>query len=161
MPNRSNALPVHLCVGLSWDGDGDQRPLTRPHELVRLQQTRPRPDRCPPIFPPLPPPLPGRLRRALSALPSCLPLPPRAFPHRSGPRRKNARAQQATNDSDYLLLASDDVSVFFDNSLATKTSLASVSPGESFQAFLGTDPAVKVNVKRPQRRLKDASKRRE
>lgn len=51
---------------------------------------------------------------------------------------------QATNDSDYTLLASDDVSIFFDNSFVTKTSLTSVSPGESFQTFLGIDPAVKV-----------------
>lgn len=55
-------------------------------------------------------------------------------------------ATQATNDTDYLLLASEDVSVFFDNSFVTKTGLATVSPGESFQAFLGTDPAVKVCV---------------
>ena len=52
---------------------------------------------------------------------------------------------QATNDSDYTLLASDDVSIFFDNSFVTKTSLTSVSPGESFQTFLGIDPAVKVS----------------
>lgn len=55
--------------------------------------------------------------------------------------------QQATNNSAYLLLPSDDVSVFFDNNFVTKTSLASVSPGQSFQAFLGTDPAVKVNAR--------------
>lgn len=53
-------------------------------------------------------------------------------------------APQATNNTDYLLLASDDVSIFFDNSFVTKTSLTSVSPGESFQTFLGIDPAVKV-----------------
>ncbi|CAM9173604.1 unnamed protein product [Ectocarpus sp. 12 AP-2014] len=52
----------------------------------------------------------------------------------------------ATNNTDYLLLASEDVSIFFDNSFVTKTSLASVSPGESFQTFLGIDPAVKVKV---------------
>lgn len=52
---------------------------------------------------------------------------------------------QATNNTDYLLLASNDVSIFFDNSFVTKTSLTSVSPGESFQTFLGIDPAVKVN----------------
>lgn len=56
---------------------------------------------------------------------------------------------QATNNTDYLLLASKDVSIFFDNSFVTKTSLTSVSPGESFQTFLGIDPAVKV------RRLKE------
>ncbi|CAN0120550.1 unnamed protein product [Scytosiphon promiscuus] len=53
---------------------------------------------------------------------------------------------KATNNTDYLLLASDDVSIFFDNSFVTKTSLTSVSPGESFQTFLGIDPAVKINV---------------
>lgn len=51
---------------------------------------------------------------------------------------------QATNDTDYLLLTSQDVSVFFDNSFVAKTSLTAVSPGESFQTFLGIDPAVKV-----------------
>ena len=55
-----------------------------------------------------------------------------------------AIATQATNNTDYLLLASNDVSIFFDNSFVTKTSLTSVSPGESFQTFLGIDPAVKV-----------------
>ncbi|CAM9545236.1 unnamed protein product, partial [Hapterophycus canaliculatus] len=53
---------------------------------------------------------------------------------------------KATNNTDYLLLASDDVSIFFDNSFVTKTSLTSVSPGESFQTFLGIDPAVKITV---------------
>ena len=59
---------------------------------------------------------------------------------------------QATNNTDYLLLASNDVSIFFDNSFVTKTSLTTVSPGESFQTFLGIDPAVKVK-KTPKRRL--------
>jgi hypothetical protein len=48
------------------------------------------------------------------------------------------------NVTDYLLLASDDVSIFFDNRFVTKTALRSVSPGESFDVFLGIDPAVKV-----------------
>lgn len=51
---------------------------------------------------------------------------------------------KATNNTDYLLLASDDVSIYFDNSFVNKTSLAFVSPGESFQTFLGVDPAVKI-----------------
>lgn len=55
-------------------------------------------------------------------------------------------APQATNNTDYLLLASNDVSIFFDNSFVTKTSLTTVSPGESFQTFLGIDPAVKVKL---------------
>ncbi|CAB1108562.1 unnamed protein product [Ectocarpus sp. CCAP 1310/34] len=55
-------------------------------------------------------------------------------------------ANQATNNTDYLLLASNDVSIFFDNSFITKTSLTSVCPGESFQTFLGIDPAVKITV---------------
>ncbi|CAM9465106.1 unnamed protein product [Scytosiphon promiscuus] len=53
---------------------------------------------------------------------------------------------KATNNTEYLLLASNDVSIFFDNSFVTKTSLTSVSPGESFQTFLGIDPAVKITV---------------
>ncbi|CAN0311263.1 unnamed protein product, partial [Ectocarpus sp. 8 AP-2014] len=60
----------------------------------------------------------------------------------------------ATNDTDYLLLASEDVSIFFDNSFVAKTSLASVSPGESFQTFLGIDPAVKVKVAPPRKTSK-------
>eukprot|EP00904_Undaria_pinnatifida_P004389 jgi/Undpi1/13951/HiC_scaffold_9.g03602.m1 len=61
---------------------------------------------------------------------------------------------KATNDTDYLLLASDDVSIFFGNSFATKTSLESVSPGETFQAFLGIDPTVKINVAPPRKATK-------
>ncbi|CAM9132840.1 unnamed protein product [Ectocarpus fasciculatus] len=60
----------------------------------------------------------------------------------------------ATNNTDYLLLASEDVSIFFDNSFVTKTSLTSVSPGESFQTFLGIDPAVKVKVAPPRKTSK-------
>ena len=56
--------------------------------------------------------------------------------------------RQATNDTDYLLLASEDVSIFLGNSFAAKTSLESVSPGETFQAFLGIDPSLKVNATR-------------
>ena len=51
---------------------------------------------------------------------------------------------QATNHTEYELLPSDDVSIFFDDNFTTKTSMTSVSPGESFQAFIGIDPAVKV-----------------
>ncbi|CAM9779998.1 unnamed protein product, partial [Hapterophycus canaliculatus] len=58
---------------------------------------------------------------------------------------------KATNSTDYLLLASDAVSVFFDNSFVAKTSLNSVSPGESFQTFLGVDPAVKIEVAPPRK----------
>eukprot|EP00903_Cladosiphon_okamuranus_P007601 g7372.t1 len=61
---------------------------------------------------------------------------------------------KATNNTDYLLLASEDVSVFFDNSFVAKTVLTSVSPGESFQTFLGTDPAVKVKVAPPRKTAK-------
>ena len=57
---------------------------------------------------------------------------------------RNLPPKQATNDTDYLLLASEDVSVFFDNNFVSKTDLTFVSPGESFQTFLGADPAVKV-----------------
>ncbi|CBN77798.1 conserved unknown protein [Ectocarpus siliculosus] len=58
---------------------------------------------------------------------------------------------KATNNTDYLLLASNNVSIFFDNSFVTKTSLSSVSPGESFQTFLGIDPAVKITVAPPRK----------
>ncbi|CAM9685567.1 unnamed protein product [Ectocarpus sp. 12 AP-2014] len=61
---------------------------------------------------------------------------------------------KATNNTDYLLLASNDVSIFFDNSFVTKTSLTSVSPGESFQTFLGIDPAVKITVAPPRKTSK-------
>ncbi|CAM9643751.1 unnamed protein product [Ectocarpus fasciculatus] len=61
---------------------------------------------------------------------------------------------KATNNTDYLLLASNDVSIFFDNSFVTKTSLTSVSPGESFQTFLGIDPAVKITVAPPSKTSK-------
>ncbi|CAM9390615.1 unnamed protein product [Ectocarpus sp. 8 AP-2014] len=61
---------------------------------------------------------------------------------------------KATNNTDYLLLASNDVSIFFDNSFVTKTSLTSVAPGESFQTFLGIDPAVKITVAPPRKTSK-------
>ncbi|CAM9353479.1 unnamed protein product [Ectocarpus fasciculatus] len=61
---------------------------------------------------------------------------------------------KATNNTDYLLLASNDVSIFFDNSFVTKTSLTSVSPGEYFQTFLGIDPAVKITVAAPRKTSK-------
>ncbi|CAM9996289.1 unnamed protein product [Ascophyllum nodosum] len=74
------------------------------------------------------------------------------------PSKEPAAYLQAktTNDTEYELLPSNDVSIFFDNSFVTKTSLTSVSPGESFQAFLGIDPAVKITVAPPR---KTSSKR--
>ena len=54
---------------------------------------------------------------------------------------------QATNNTDYLLLPSDAVSVFLDNSFASKTSMAFNSPGETFQTFLGMDPTIKASKK--------------
>lgn len=51
---------------------------------------------------------------------------------------------QATNNTDYQLLESENVSIFVDNNFVAKTTLASVSPGESFQTCLGYDPAIKV-----------------
>ncbi|CAM9996220.1 unnamed protein product [Ascophyllum nodosum] len=63
---------------------------------------------------------------------------------------------KATNHTEYELLPSDDVSIFFDDNFTTKTSMTSVSPGESFQAFIGIDPAVKVTVAPPR---KTSSKR--
>ncbi|CAN0080877.1 unnamed protein product [Pylaiella littoralis] len=53
------------------------------------------------------------------------------------------------NNTDYFLLASDDVTLFLDNSFVAKTNINSVFPGESFQTFLGIDPAVKVTVAPP------------
>ncbi|CAM9179132.1 unnamed protein product, partial [Sphacelaria rigidula] len=61
---------------------------------------------------------------------------------------------KATNNTDYLLLASSNVSIFFDNSFVAKTNLRSVSPGESFQTFLGIDPAVKTKVAPPRKTSK-------
>lgn len=51
---------------------------------------------------------------------------------------------QATNNTDYQLLESKNVSIFVDSNFVAKTSMNSVSPGESFQTCLGYDPAIKV-----------------
>ncbi|CAM9101707.1 unnamed protein product [Laminaria digitata] len=61
---------------------------------------------------------------------------------------------KATNNTDYLLLASDSVSVFLDNSFTSRTSMAFVSPGETFQTFLGMDPTIQTTVAPPRRASK-------
>ena len=48
------------------------------------------------------------------------------------------------NTSQYPMLASDKVSVFFDGVYVATTSLKQANTGESFNVFLGADPAVKV-----------------
>ena len=63
------------------------------------------------------------------------------FPDSLSDGRNNV---QVTNCNNYLLLASSNVSIFFVKGFVAKTNLRSVPPGESFQMFLGVDPAVKV-----------------
>lgn len=53
---------------------------------------------------------------------------------------------QTTNDTDFLLLSSKEVSIFFNNTFVTKTTIANVSPGESFVTCLGVDQSVKVSL---------------
>jgi uncharacterized protein (TIGR02231 family) len=48
------------------------------------------------------------------------------------------------NVTDYHILSSPDVSIFFGNSFVSRTNLRSVAPGESFDLFLGKDPACRV-----------------
>ena len=60
------------------------------------------------------------------------------------------------NTSDYPLLASDQVSVFFDGNFVTTSSMKHVSPGESFHSFLGVDSSVKVDY-RPVRQTKSTT----
>jgi len=48
------------------------------------------------------------------------------------------------NSSQYPLLASDNVSIYLDGNFISKSSLKQTSAGESFQIFVGVDPAVKV-----------------
>eukprot|EP01040_Poterioochromonas_malhamensis_P005665 gene5665-6089_t len=48
------------------------------------------------------------------------------------------------NSSPYPLLASDNVSIYLDGNFISKSSLKQTSAGESFQIFVGVDPAVKV-----------------
>jgi len=55
---------------------------------------------------------------------------------------------RATNQSQYKLLASTKVSVFFDGGFVTTTSLKDISPGEEIMTFLGADTGVKVEFKR-------------
>ena len=58
------------------------------------------------------------------------------------------------NTTEYLLLASNDVSVFFDKRFVSKTNLRSVSPGEKFDLFLGVDKAIKVTYAPPRKMSK-------
>jgi hypothetical protein len=48
------------------------------------------------------------------------------------------------NSSPYPLLASDNVSIYLDGNFISKSSLKQTSSGESFQIFIGVDPAVKL-----------------
>jgi len=60
------------------------------------------------------------------------------------------------NTSEYPFLPSSQVSVFFDGNFVTTSSMKHVSPGESFQSFLGVDPSVKVDY-RPVRQTHSSS----
>jgi archaellum component FlaF (FlaF/FlaG flagellin family) len=48
------------------------------------------------------------------------------------------------NNSPYPLLSSDNVSIYLDGNFMSKSSLKQANTGESFQVFIGVDPAVKV-----------------
>jgi len=56
---------------------------------------------------------------------------------------------RTVNTSAFELLATDEVNVFFDGSYVSKTKLPNVSPGESFQSFLGADSSVRINATPP------------
>eukprot|EP00456_Euglypha_rotunda_P014683 TRINITY_DN14648_c0_g2_i7.p1 TRINITY_DN14648_c0_g2~~TRINITY_DN14648_c0_g2_i7.p1 ORF type:complete len:327 (+),score=23.48 TRINITY_DN14648_c0_g2_i7:275-1255(+) len=58
------------------------------------------------------------------------------------------------NTSDFPLLPSPNVNIFFDNNFVSKSSIKAVSPGEDFEAFLGVDPAVKIEQK-PLQKIRD------
>ena len=51
------------------------------------------------------------------------------------------------NTSRFPLLASEKVSVFMDGNFISTTKMRPVSPGESFNIFLGVDPALKVEYR--------------
>jgi uncharacterized protein (TIGR02231 family) len=48
------------------------------------------------------------------------------------------------NNSPYPLLSSENVSIYLDGNFMSKSSLKQANTGESFQVFIGVDPAVKV-----------------
>jgi uncharacterized protein (TIGR02231 family) len=54
---------------------------------------------------------------------------------------------KTTNTSQYHLLPSEKVSVFLDGSFTTTSKLQDISPGESFNTFLGVDGAIRVEHK--------------
>jgi len=56
---------------------------------------------------------------------------------------------RTVNTSAFELLASNEVNVFFDGSYVSKTKMPNVSPGESFQSFLGADSSVRINATPP------------
>jgi len=56
---------------------------------------------------------------------------------------------RTVNTSAFELLASNEVNVFFDGSYVSKTKLPNVSPGESFQSFLGADSSVRIDAAPP------------
>lgn len=61
----------------------------------------------------------------------------------------SCRMAQATSDTDFLLLSSNEVSIFFGNTFVTKTAITNISPGESFVTCLGVDHSVKVGPAKP------------
>jgi len=56
---------------------------------------------------------------------------------------------KTTNTSSFELLPSNEVNIFFDGSYVSKSTMPSVSPGESFESFLGADSSVRINTTPP------------
>lgn len=56
---------------------------------------------------------------------------------------------KTTNTSSFELLPSDEVNIFFDGSYVSKSTMPSVSPGESFESFLGADSSVRIDTTPP------------
>jgi len=53
---------------------------------------------------------------------------------------------KTTNTSSFELLPSNEVNIFFDGSYVSKSTMPSVSPGESFESFLGADSSVRIST---------------
>merc|ERR550534_176220 len=56
---------------------------------------------------------------------------------------------KTTNTSSFELLPSNEVNIFFDGSYVSKSTMPSVSPGESFESFLGADSSVRISTTPP------------
>lgn len=56
---------------------------------------------------------------------------------------------KTTNNSSFELLPSNEVNIFFDGSYVSKSTMPSVSPGESFESFLGADSSVRITTTPP------------